>query len=202
MCVSADFCDAHLPLLLTILKQSKNPVIRSNIIITFGDMAVSFSTLIDENVHTLYDCLSDADRKVKKTALMVLTHLILNGMVKVKGQLGKMARCLEDDNEDICNMAKLFFSELASKDSAAVYNNIPDIISTLSLIETPDAAASAVKNEAAAEKDMAVDGTEDQPVIVKQEDKKSAIIAGCITQDAFRRIVKFIFNFLKKVCDI
>jgi len=68
---------------------------------------------------------------VRKNALMVLSHLILNGMVKVKGQIFEMAKCIEDPDIRIADLAKLFFSELAGKDNA-VYNNLPDIISGLS----------------------------------------------------------------------
>lgn len=62
---------------------------------------------------------------MKKNTLMVLTHLILNGMVKVKGQLGEMAKCVEDEDERISDLAKLFFQELSTKDNA-IYNNLPD----------------------------------------------------------------------------
>jgi condensin complex subunit 1 len=90
-----------------------------------GDVAVSFSSIIDENSNELYKGLSDKDQVVKKNTLMVLTHLILNGMIKVKGQLGEMAKCLEDSDERIADLAKLFFTELATKDNA-IYNNLPD----------------------------------------------------------------------------
>lgn len=135
MCVSSDFCESNLQLLFTILEKSKNPAIRSNLVIALGDMAVCFSTLIDENISFLYNRLADDDTLVKKNALMVLTHLILNGMIKIKGQIGEMAKCLEDPEPRIADLAKLFFSELASKDNA-IYNNLPDIISNLSNPET------------------------------------------------------------------
>jgi condensin complex subunit 1 len=131
MCVSAEFCEAHLQLLFTILEKSTDPVIRSNIIIALGDMTVSFNSLIDQNIAYLYNRLGDHDLVVKKNTLMVLTHLILNGMVKVKGQISEMAKCLEDENTKIADLAKLFFTELSSKDNA-IYNNLPDIISNLS----------------------------------------------------------------------
>ncbi|RUS21746.1 hypothetical protein BC937DRAFT_91534 [Endogone sp. FLAS-F59071] len=131
MCISSDFCEANLQLLFTILEKSTDPTIRSNIVIALGDMAVCFNTLIDENIAYLYNRLSDPDPLVKKNTLMVLTHLILNGMIKVKGQIGEMAKCLEDEERRISDLAKLFFTELSSKDNA-IYNNLPDIISNLS----------------------------------------------------------------------
>lgn len=108
-----------------ILETSKDANIRSNIVIALGDVAVSFSSIIDENSNELYKGLSDKDLVVKKNTLMVLTHLILNGMIKVKGQLGEMAKCLEDPDIRVMDLAKLFFSELATKENA-IYNNLPD----------------------------------------------------------------------------
>ncbi|KAF8269469.1 non-SMC mitotic condensation complex subunit 1-domain-containing protein [Lactarius quietus] len=134
LCVSSNFCDANHHLLFRILETSKDANIRSNIAIALGDVAVSFSTIIDENSDELYRGLSDTDLVVKKNTLMVLTHLILNGMIKVKGQLGEMAKCLEDDEPRIADLAKLFFTDLSTKDNA-IYNNLPDVISHLSVGE-------------------------------------------------------------------
>lgn len=125
LCVSSQFCDHHHHLLFKILETSKDPSIRSNIVIALGDVAVSFSSIVDENSNELYKGLSDQDLVVKKNTLMVLTHLILNGMIKVKGQLGEMAKCLEDEEPRVSDLAKLFFTELSTKDNA-IYNNLPD----------------------------------------------------------------------------
>lgn len=131
MCISAEYCEANLGLLLHLLRTSKDAVVRANAVIGLGDVAVCFGTLVDENSERLYAGLGDKDLGVKKNTLMVLTHLILNGMIKVKGQLGELAKCLEDEEMRVSDLAKLFFSELAAKENA-VYNNLPDIISHLS----------------------------------------------------------------------
>lgn len=125
LCVSSQFCDQHHRVLFKILETSKDANIRSNIVIALGDVAVSFSNIVDENSNELYKGLSDENLVVKKNTLMVLTHLILNGMIKVKGQLGEMAKCLEDPEPRIADLAKLFFTELSTKDNA-IYNNLPD----------------------------------------------------------------------------
>ena len=131
MCVSAEYCEKNLPLLITILERSDDPIVRSNAVIALGDMAVCFNHLIDENTDFLYRRLNDADGSVKRTCLMTLTFLILAGQVKVKGQLGEMAKCLEDDDRKIADLAKMFFTELATKDNA-VYNHFVDMFSLLS----------------------------------------------------------------------
>jgi non-SMC mitotic condensation complex subunit 1 len=62
---------------------------------------------------------------------MTLTFLVLAGQVKVKGQLGEMAKCLEDEDRRIADLAKMFFTELSTKDNA-IYNSFTDIFSILS----------------------------------------------------------------------
>ena len=131
MCVSGEYCEKNLPLLITIMERSEDPIVRSNAVIALGDMAVCFNHLIDENTDFLYRRLNDKDVSVKRTCLMTLTFLILAGQVKVKGQLGEMAKCLEDNDRKITDLARMFFTELATKDNA-VYNHFVDIFSLLS----------------------------------------------------------------------
>ena len=131
MCVSAEYCEKNLPLLITIMERSEDPIVRSNAVIALGDMAVCFNHLIDENTDFLYRRLNDDEASVKRTCLMTLTFLILAGQVKVKGQLGEMAKCLEDDDKKIADLARMFFTELATKDNA-VYNHFVDMFSLLS----------------------------------------------------------------------
>ena len=59
--------------------------------------------------------LTDHAPLVRRNALTVLTHLILNDMVKVRGQISLMAQCLEDPDTKIADLAKLFFYELSRK---------------------------------------------------------------------------------------
>lgn len=131
MCVSSEYCEANLPLLITIMERSKDATVRSNAVIALGDMAVCFNHLIDENTDFLYRRLADPDPSVKRTCLMTLTFLILAGQVKVKGQLGEMAKCLEDEDKRIADLARMFFTELSTKDNA-VYNHFVDMFSLLS----------------------------------------------------------------------
>lgn len=131
MCVSSEYCEKNLPLLITIMERSQNAVTRSNVVIALGDMAVCFNHLIDENTDFLYRRLNDDNASVKRTCLMTLTFLILAGQVKVKGQLGEMAKCLEDSDKRIADLSRMFFTELSTKDNA-VYNHFIDMFSLLS----------------------------------------------------------------------
>ena len=131
MCISSKFCEENLPLFITIMEKSSDPVIRSNCVLGLGDMAVCFNNLVDENTDFLYRRLTDDNIMVQRTCLMTVTFLILAGQVKVKGQLSSMAKCLEHPDQSISDMCRLFFSELATKDNA-IYNGFIDIFSGLS----------------------------------------------------------------------
>ncbi len=52
---------------------------------------------------------------VRKNCLMVLSHLILNDMMKVKGHIVRLALCLCDDDPRIAALARLFFHALSTK---------------------------------------------------------------------------------------
>jgi len=59
--------------------------------------------------------LRDESTPVRKNTLLVLAHLILNDMIKVKGQISEMATCIIDDNAQIAGLARVFFSDLAKR---------------------------------------------------------------------------------------
>eukprot|EP01132_Coremiostelium_polycephalum_P010173 gene10173-12479_t len=130
MCVNSEFCEKNLQLLFTLLEASTNELIRSNIVICLGDLVFRFTNLLEPWTPRIYQRLRDPNVQVRKYLLKVLTHLILNDMIKVKGQISEMAICLEDPDPDVSNYAKLFFTTLNSK-GTHLYNVIPDIISAL-----------------------------------------------------------------------
>ena len=131
MCVSSIYCEENLPLLLQIMENSDDPIIRCNCVLGLGDMAVCFNNIVDENTDFIYRRLTDKSLMVQRTCLMTVTFLILAGQVKVKGQLSSMAKCLENPDQGISDMCRLFFTELSTKDNA-IYNGFIDIFSGLS----------------------------------------------------------------------
>jgi len=131
MLVSSDFCDKHLQLLFTVLEKATEPVIRANLIIALGDLSFRFPNTVEPWTPRMYARLHDESISVRSNTLTVLTHLILNDMIKVKGQISDMAFCIVDSVERISGLAKLFFSELSKKGNT-LYNVMPDIVSRLS----------------------------------------------------------------------
>ena len=135
MLVSGQFCEKYLQLFFTVLERSLEPTIRANLIIAAGDLSFRYPNTLEPWTPRMYACLRDDAPLVRSNTITVLTHLILNDMIKVKGQISDMALCIVDEQEKIANMAKLFFTELARKGNA-LYNVMPDIVSRLSDAES------------------------------------------------------------------
>ena len=137
MCVSCSFCEEHLPVVFTALANApKDDVtLRANTIIALGDLAFRFPNEVEPYTPRMYACLRDDSTLVRRHTLMVLTHLILNDMIKVKGQVCEIALCLRDSDQRIRDTSRLLFHELSKRSNNPVYNLLPDIISQLSLID-------------------------------------------------------------------
>lgn len=132
MAVSDVFCKENLSLLFTLLQQSCIPSVRGNVIVTIGDLAVRFPNLIEPWTSHVYDRLHDVHPMVRKQTMTVVAHLVLNDMIKVKGQMADIAIRIVDLDQGIRDLAKLLFVELAKKNTNAIYNMIPDAVGQLS----------------------------------------------------------------------
>lgn len=102
-------------LLFKVMAEAKDAGMRATISIALGDLAFRFPNVLEPWTAQLYGGLRDADPRVRKNTLMVLTHLVLNDMVKVKGQLSEIAVCLEDPDPRVKDLTKMFFTELSKR---------------------------------------------------------------------------------------
>lgn len=75
--------------------------------------------------------MKDEDETVRMTAVSILSKLIMEDMLRVKGTIADLALCIVDTSETIIQMTEEFFHLLSQKGNA-IYNVLPDIISRLS----------------------------------------------------------------------
>jgi len=133
MCISSDYCEENLQLLFSLMVAAPEPSIRSNIVVALGDMCFRWTNLTEPWMPHIYALLRDNDVNVRHNTLTVLTHLVLNDMVKVRGQVSEMVLCLEDEDERIVDMAMLFLNEFKLKQQGQLlYNLLPDMVGRLS----------------------------------------------------------------------
>lgn len=78
--------------------------------------------------------LKDEDRQVRRTTFYVLADLILRDLILAKGNISEMARCMSDDDQEMANMSKQFFTNLSRKVNS-LYSVLPDIFSHLCNLE-------------------------------------------------------------------
>ena len=135
MCVNSQFCDEHMQLLITVLSKAEDPCVRANVIVALGDMAFRFPNVVEPWSEYMYERLNDEDLSVRNNTIMVMSHLILNDMMKVKGPVSEIAKCLEDENTRIADFARLFFKELSTRGKNPIYNVLPDTLSRISTDE-------------------------------------------------------------------
>uniref|UniRef100_A0A158Q7F5 Condensin complex subunit 1 n=1 Tax=Elaeophora elaphi TaxID=1147741 RepID=A0A158Q7F5_9BILA len=135
MLLSMKTCVRFMPLFLEYFKNSPSSECRSNLMIAIGDLCFRFPNVIEKYSEHLYHGINDKDDYVRQTSIIVLSYLMLNDMVKVRGTVADLAQCVNDENVHVGQLAKFFFSELAKKGNI-LYNLMPDMISRLSCSES------------------------------------------------------------------
>ena len=147
MAIDAAFCEEHLALIFTRLRDETDKGTRAALMVALGDLAFRFPNAVEPWTEHLYglkqwgNSLHDSDAGVRQHAITVLAHLVLNDMMKVKGHIAEMARCLEDADPRVASVARLLFHELSRKHGNPIYNLLPDLLSRLSGDETIEPAA-------------------------------------------------------------
>lgn len=132
MCVSSQVCVANIDTLFQLLRSHIDFGIKANIIIAVGDLFNRFPNILNEKTKEIFLLLHDPQPHVRRQALMVITHLILNDMLKLKGEIVDICMLLEDEDPRIRDQVKLFLHELHSKANHIIYNLFPKAISRLS----------------------------------------------------------------------
>jgi condensin complex subunit 1 len=87
MSVSSSLCEQYLPLLFTTLRDEKISSVRISIVISLGDLCFRFPNSLEPWTQHIYSRLNDDDASLRYNVLTVLTHLVLNDMIKIKGQV-------------------------------------------------------------------------------------------------------------------
>lgn len=107
MLVSSVFCEENLQLLVTICEKSHCPLRRKNAIIALGALQYRFPNTLEPWTSHMYGILRDPDSTVRLSAVMVLTDLIVNEMIKVRSNISDLALCIVDKDMNIASNFRL-----------------------------------------------------------------------------------------------
>jgi len=94
--VSSRICDENLQLLVTITEKSQNIEKRKNGLLLLWALQFRFPNTLEPWTPHMFQLLKDSEPSVRRTAVRVVTHLIMNEMVKARTHLGGLAVCVVD----------------------------------------------------------------------------------------------------------
>jgi non-SMC mitotic condensation complex subunit 1 len=86
---------------------SSTPSIRVNALVVLGDLTVRYTSLVDRHIPAIAATMGDPSPLVRRTAIVLLTQLILEDYVKVRGGIFiRLATCLADSNSTVRDAAE------------------------------------------------------------------------------------------------
>ena len=129
MCINPKICEDNLESLIRLASKHENSSIRSNAIVGLGDLVMRHPNLLEKYSPNLFDLLSDPVLIVRKKALLIISHLVLNDMLKMKGLMANILRCYLD--KDLRGVVSVFIEELNQKNDKDIFNMITDSLSNL-----------------------------------------------------------------------
>jgi len=158
---------------------------RCSLVVASGDLAARHPNAIEPWTACLYAPLADSNPpEVRRDGLLVLSHLVLNDMVKVRGHGAALAARLADADPAVSSLAALFFHELARRATAKggnpVYNMLPDVLSSLAAAvvedeeEREEEVARGVEEEVAVEAETTTDAAAADETETATEKEKEA----------------------------
>jgi hypothetical protein len=136
---------------------------------------------------------------VRYNTLMVITHLVLNDMIKVKGQVSHVAQSLNDPNEAICELARLFFIKLSERSNNPVYNLLGDIISIFSQADqkkAPSASDASSSSSASSSQDQVQDQVQGE--VVATASASDSVAIPVLSKEQFQSTMHFLLSFVLK----
>jgi condensin complex subunit 1 len=132
MCVSKKFCEENLQILFDILENEKIEAnLKLNICVSIGDLVNRFPNLLQKKIGDFFNCLKSSDISVVRNSMIVISHLVLNDMIKLKGEIVEICLLLELNNEKLNDLVNLFISEYNKKGQNVIYNVIPKALARL-----------------------------------------------------------------------
>lgn len=133
MCISQSTCEEFLASFLQAISVKSFPTsLQCNLIVIFGDLIQRFPNILEDHINLLFLQLRDAAQEIRIKAMLIITHLVLNEMIKLREQAADILLMLVDENPTIRNLASLFLVKLKERHPHMLQNAVPEALSKLS----------------------------------------------------------------------
>jgi len=131
ICLTAKLCTAHVPLIFALLQRpSLDPVTKCSLVIATADLYQRHTNIVeDRNITKLFPLMRQSkgelghyESRVRKQALLVIIHIVLNQLLRIQGEIVDILMILLDKDEGMKNQVDLFLEELNLKDENKLWN--------------------------------------------------------------------------------
>ena len=133
MLINADFCKNNINFIFDLLNNDSIPSdLKLNVCLSFGDLVNRFPNIMISEVNKFFEGLHSPHKEVVKYTLTVISHLALNDMLKMKGEVVDICMLLDHKDPSIRTHVQTFFNEINNKGNNVIYNIIPKALARLS----------------------------------------------------------------------
>jgi len=133
MLINPDFCKNNISFIFDLLNNDEIPSdLKLNVCLSFGDLVNRFPNIMITEVSKFFEGLHSPHKEVVKYTLTVISHLVLNDMLKLKGEVVDICMLLDHKDPSIRIHVQTFFNEINNKGNNVIYNIIPKALARLS----------------------------------------------------------------------
>ena len=133
MLINPDFCKNNISFIFDLLNNDEIPSdLKLNVCLSFGDLVNRFPNIMITEVNKFFEGLHSPHKEVVKYTLTVISHLVLNDMLKLKGEVVDICMLLDHKDPSIRIHVQTFFNEINNKGNNVIYNIIPKALARLS----------------------------------------------------------------------
>jgi len=133
MLINSDFCKNNINFIFDLLNNDTIPSdLKLNVCLSFGDLVNRFPNIMISEVNKFFEGLHSPHTDVVKYTLTVISHLVLNDMLKMKGEVVDICMLLDHKDPSIRTHVQTFFNEINNKGNNVIYNIIPKALARLS----------------------------------------------------------------------
>ena len=133
MLINQDFCKNNIQFIFDLLNNDIIPSdLKLNVCLSFGDLVNRFPNIMITEVSKFFEGLHSPHKEVVKYTLTVISHLVLNDMLKMKGEVVDICMLLDHKDPSIRSHVQTFFNEINNKGNNVIYNIIPKALARLS----------------------------------------------------------------------
>lgn len=203
MILSPLICDEYLHIFFKLLEAKSTPSsIKNNLLVTMGDLIRRHSTILTEKKGLIFRNLRIKDDDLRRTAVIILSQLVLNDYLKLRGEVIDFVLLLNDSNVKIRSTLNAFFQELRKKDPKIFSNMIPDAINRFSVLQSRSQGVPEEEKQSKAilpeEREGVVEGQDLGDLLEKNQKVYDNLYEQDRLHELFTKFLRFILDFIDK----